>query len=234
MTSKVEHERAPLNRRLVVDAALAIADREGLEAISIRRLGRELGVTPMALYRYVASKEELLGSIGERVFEEFELPPDKAAPWQTQLRELARSFRKLLVAHPAVAALSSAHPTEKISDNGLRVVEDTLRVLRLAGFSAQESALLETECERFVLGLVMIETGGGPPHAQEKDDAQARELYASLSALPKDMFPNVVEAAAYLCKHSDPDWAFEFALDVIIGGFEKLLEREDKRPAATG
>ncbi|MGZ4358766.1 MAG: TetR/AcrR family transcriptional regulator C-terminal domain-containing protein [Gaiellaceae bacterium] len=225
MTVEAKSERAPLTRRAVVEAALAIADAGGLEAISFRRLASELGVTPMALYRYVDGKEALLYGIAERVFEEFELPAETAGDWRDQLRVLGHSFRRLLVAHPAVAALFTLHPADVLSPNAARVIEVVLGVLRQAGFSPEEAALLESELERFVLALVMLETGGGPPASEEELQAHVRELRARLAMLPPDEFPHMLEAAPYFCKDSDPDWAFEFALDLMIGGLERLLEQ---------
>src|SRR5579871_3406121 len=101
-------KRKTLNRATIVAAALARADADGLEAVSFRRLAADLGVTPMALYRYVASKDELLVGVMDAVFAKFDLPPDPNADWRDQLRDLARTFRRLLLSHPAAAKLGFA------------------------------------------------------------------------------------------------------------------------------
>jgi TetR/AcrR family tetracycline transcriptional repressor len=225
MTIETQSERLPLTRRAVIEAALAVADEGGLEAISFRRLASELGVTPMALYRYVDSKEELLLGIADRVFEEFELPSEEVTDWREQVREMGRAFRRLLVAHPAVAALFSLQPKDVMAPSAMRVIEAALGVLRRAGFSAAEAALLESELERFVLALVVLETGGGPPLPQEHVDAHARALRAQLAMLPPEEFPNMLESAPYVCEHPHADEAFELALELIVGGLEKLLEQ---------
>jgi TetR/AcrR family tetracycline transcriptional repressor len=214
--------REPLTRHALIEAALRIADSEGLEAVSLRRVARDFGVTPMALYRYVDSKEGLLAGISEHVLGEFELPSEETGDWREELRALARSFRRLLVAHPAVAALFSLHPPEIITPNGWRIVEIVLRTLREAGFPPREAALLEDECERFVLALVMLETGGRP--RESKLGAHVEEVRAQLAKISPEEFPNVAEAIPFITKHPDPDWAFELALDLIIGGLERLLE----------
>ena len=218
-------ERKTLSRKALIHAALALGDSEGLEAISLRRLARELGVTPMALYRYVDSKEGLLAAIAEHAFDEFELPADNDDDWREELKAVARSFRRLLLAHPTVAALFSSHPAE-ISENGARIVEVVQDVLRRAGFPPQEAALLESECERFVLGLVVLEMGGGPQLCPFNPKAHSQEARAKLALLPAKEFPNLLEALPYFNECKNADWAFEFALDLIVGGLERMLEKE--------
>jgi AcrR family transcriptional regulator len=226
MKPSTKKGRAALTRRAVVEAALASADAGGLKAVSFRHLAAELGVTPMSLYRYVDSKEALLEAIADRVFEELELPAGDSADWREQLRQLAHSYRRLLLAHPAVAALHSA-ATPPLSLNAARAVEAFLRTLSRAGFSAQEAALLEIQFETFVLAHVMLETGGGtPPPSHEERSARTREIRARLLTLPPDEFPHLVEAATYLSEAPDPDWAFQLGLDLLIGGFEKILNSE--------
>jgi TetR/AcrR family transcriptional regulator, tetracycline repressor protein len=217
-----------LTRRAVIEAALASADAGGLKAITFRRLAAQLGGTPMSLYRYVHSKDALLDALADRVFEEFEVPTDDSADWREQLSGLARSFRRLLIAHPAIAALRTA-ASPPLSDNQARAVEVVLRTLSRAGFAPQEAALLEIELETFVLAHVMLETGGGtPPPSDTERKAQIREIRARLLTLPPEQFPHIVEAAAYLSEPPDPDWAFDLGLELLIGGFEKILERDGR------
>jgi AcrR family transcriptional regulator len=229
MATELQNERKTLSRRAVIEAALTIGDTEGLEALSLRRVGRELGVTPMALYRYVESKEALLAAVAERVFEEFELPAGSDDDWRAEMRAIAHSFRNLLLAHPTVTALFSSYPAE-ISQNGARVVEVVLGVLRRAGFPPKEAALIEGECERFILGLVVLETGGGPKlcpfHAKA---GHSHDAAAQLAQLPEEEFPNLLEALPYFDECRDADWAFEFALDLIVGGLEHQLEAVGSR-----
>jgi AcrR family transcriptional regulator len=224
VATELNNEHKTLSRRTVIEAALALGDKEGLEALSLRRVARELGVTPMALYRYVDSKEGLLGAIADRAFEEFELPAGSDEDWRVDLRALARSFRRLLVTHPTVTALFSSHPAE-ISQNGARVVEVVLGVLRRAGFPPQEAALIESECERFILGLVVLEMGGGPQLCPFKPGTpHSHKAAAELALLPANEFPNLLESLPYFDECHDADWAFEFALDLIVGGIEHQLE----------
>jgi len=224
VATELNTERKTLSRRAVIDAALALGDKEGVEAVSLRRLARELGVTPMALYRYVDSKEGLLAAIADRAFEEFELPAEGEGDWREEIKALGRSFRQLLLTHPTVAELFSSKPAE-ISQNGARVVEVVLGVLKRAGFRPQEAALIESECERFILGLVVLEVGGGPQLCPFKPGTpHSHEAAAKLALLPPDEFPNLLESLPYFDECHDADWAFEFALDLIVGGIEHQLE----------
>src|SRR6185312_7614306 len=186
MDAKTKPIRPTLTRDLVVDTALAIADAQGLEAVSFRRMATEFGVTPMALYRYVESKDELFGAIVDRAFDEFELPRDRTAAWQDQLRELARAFRRVLLAHPAAAALYFVKADTQ-SFSGLRIVEVVLDVLVAAGFGDDEAALIEGDLERTVLGLVLFETRRASLWAStEEQDARMREMRGRLMALPPE------------------------------------------------
>jgi TetR/AcrR family tetracycline transcriptional repressor len=225
MATKPKQIRPVLTRELVVDTALAIADAHGLEAVSFRRIATEFGVTPMALYRYVESKDELFGALVDRAFDELELPADGDADWRDQLRDLARAFRRVLLAHPAAAALYFVKADTQ-SFSGLRIVEVVLGVLSRAGFKGDEAALLEGVLERTVLGLVLFETRRASLWTSvEEQEARMREMRARLLTLPPQDFPRVVATADILCGMTDPDAAFEFAIDLLIGGVETLLAR---------
>lgn len=232
VTAEAQSERKALSRQTVLEAALKLGDSEGLEALSVRRLARELGVTPMALYRYVESKDDLLEGIVELAFAEFELPPE-SGDWRDEMRALARSFHDLLVGHPAVTALFSMHPSDSdsISQNGAHIVEVVLGVLRRAGFPPREAALIEGECERFILGLVVLEITGGPQPCPFNPKATQNKGHIGFELLPPEEFPNLLEALPYLSKHHDHCWAFDFALDLLVGGMEHML---DKQPWTSG
>jgi AcrR family transcriptional regulator len=224
MTSFARSERVALTRETVVEAALARADLEGLEALSFRRLAADLGVTPMALYRYVSSKEELLAGMGELAYGEFELPGGPTGDWQEQLRELARAYRLLLLRHPAMVEIER-HGLGSPSAAGLRVIEVLLALLRRAGFSVQEAAALHDRLARFVVALVVLEKEGPDGRAPDEQERVDRELRARLQQLPPEEFANVIEATEYLCRPAEPVAAFELAIDLMIGGLESLLAR---------
>jgi AcrR family transcriptional regulator len=152
---------ARLDRERIVSAAIALAEEAGLEAVSLRRVADRLGVTPMALYRHVASKEDLLDAMADRLYGELDLPaPDE--PWWDALAGLARSTREALLARPWSVPLFArplAGPHGRALDEALR---DSLLG---AGFSAGEAAELHDQLSGMTFALVAPELAGTPNRA---------------------------------------------------------------------
>src|SRR3712207_5148481 len=128
--------RVTLTPRAVVEVALTLAESGGLEALPIRRLAKELGVTPMALYWHFRGKDELLDGMDARIFEEVDLSVDASAAWQEQLRALLGSMLGVLRAHPSAAILLSTRTAS--CEGSLRATEVALDSLRRGGFSPTE------------------------------------------------------------------------------------------------
>jgi AcrR family transcriptional regulator len=148
---------ASLDLEAVVDAAVSLADDAGLDAVSVRRVAARLGVTPMALYRYVESKDELLDAMADRLYEGLTLP-DPDAEWWHGLAELARSTRRVLLARPWAAPLF-ARP---LSGPHAHAVDEALRgAIRNAGFSEAEARELHDQLSNMVFALVAPELHGG-------------------------------------------------------------------------
>jgi AcrR family transcriptional regulator len=141
----------------VVEGALALADAEGLGAVTIRRLAKELGVTPMALYWHFRSKDELLAGVTAKIFEEIDLSVDASATWQEQLRALLGSMVGVLRAHPSSAILLSTRTVS--SEGGLRAPEVALDVLGRGGFSPTEATQIARHALTTVVNLVSGEPG---------------------------------------------------------------------------
>jgi AcrR family transcriptional regulator len=145
-----------LDVEVVVDTALGLADDLGLDSVSLRRIAGRLGVTPMALYRYVDSKESLLDALAERLYAELELP-DGSGDWWDGLMRLAHSTRRLLLAHPWAAPLFGrplAGPHGRALDDALQ------QELRRAGFTAAEARELHDQLSNIVFALVAPELHG--------------------------------------------------------------------------
>jgi AcrR family transcriptional regulator len=145
-----------LDLEAVVDTALALSDDDGLERTSLRRVASRLGVTPMALYRYVEGKEALLDEMADRLYAAVTLP-QPADDWWEGLAKLARSTRSVLLAHPWAAPLFArplAGPHARALDAALN---DTLR---RAGFAAAEARELHDQLSNMVFGLVAPELAG--------------------------------------------------------------------------
>ena len=211
-----------LDRAKVISAALAIADVEGLEALSFRRLATHFQVTPMALYRYVESKDALLDGIGDLVLEQLELPdPTETRDWRDELRASARSFRALLVAHPAAARIFHGRPL--VTPAGMRVANEMLGLFARAGFSSEEGVLRYQQVVRFVLSLIMLETSTDPAVAAADRAEQERVRRLTFETLPRDRYPHLVAAAACLAAPLDADAMFESGLDLIVDGLERAL-----------
>jgi AcrR family transcriptional regulator len=131
--------RRNLTRDRVVTAALALVEREGLEALTMRRLGQELGVEGMALYTHVRSKDDLLDAVGERVLADLDLDFDRDAPWQERIRRGAFAWAGLQERHPRAFPLlfRSGLRTDAVT----QLTEELLDALRVAGFDERGAAL---------------------------------------------------------------------------------------------
>ena len=121
----------------MVGRAIALADAEGLDALTIRRLAQELGVTPMALYWHFRNKEELLTGLADQFWSEIDTDVDEAAPWAAQLRALLESLVGVLRTHPSASQLLVAG--EKQAPAALEATEVTLEVLRRGGFDPRHA-----------------------------------------------------------------------------------------------
>jgi AcrR family transcriptional regulator len=219
MTSK-----PPLSKAAVVDRALKLADADGLEALTIRKLAADLGVTPMALYWHFRSKEELLDGVAERVWGEIDVNVDTSAPWSDQLRGLLESLVSVLRAHPSAPKLLSEH--EKQIEAAYRATEVTLTVLRDgAGFDPVQASEIAHNTLWTGLMLVMSEVGfdAGAAGAERAEEMRTRRV--KLAMLPPEIYPHVVECAVPLTACEDPDFHYRLGIDVFIAGVEALAAR---------
>jgi TetR/AcrR family transcriptional regulator, tetracycline repressor protein len=208
---------AKLSKAAVVERALALADELGLEALTIRRLAQELGVTPMALYWHFRSKERLLAGLGDRVWAEIDVDIDPAAGWPAQLRGLLESLVQMLRAHPSASQLLLAG--EKMhGEASIMATETTLAVLRRGGFSPEQASEIARSALWTALALVMSEPGFDPAGTPEERTELMRQSRIRLAMLPPDRFPCVVEAAGPLTACDDPDFHYQFGIDLFIAG----------------
>jgi TetR/AcrR family transcriptional regulator, tetracycline repressor protein len=216
--------RVTLTPQTVVERALVLADSEGLEAVTIRRLAKELGVTPMALYWHFRSKDELLDGMAARLFEEVDLSVDASARWQDQLRALLGSMLGVLRAHPFSAILLSTRTAS--SEGSLRATEVVLDILGRGGFSPAEA----TQIARHALSTVTNLVSGEPgvvvrEESGEMIDAR-RRARLFLESLPPERYPHLVESAGPLSEGVDPDIYFAFGLDLLLAGIEAMAVRK--------
>jgi TetR/AcrR family transcriptional regulator, tetracycline repressor protein len=216
-------ERTRLTRAAVVDRALAVADAAGLEALTIRKLATQLGVTPMALYWHFRGKDELLEGLAERLWSEVDLTVDQSAPWPEQLRRLLLSLLTVLRAHPAASQLLARHDIVK-SEAGLNAVEVTLELLRTAGFSPQEASAVARSTLWTGLMLVMSEPGIVVLDDAERTESQ-RKKQVTMATLPPSRYPRAVECAIPMTACDDPEQHYRFGVDVFIEGVAAIAAR---------
>jgi AcrR family transcriptional regulator len=216
-------DKPQLSKAAVVERALKLADTDGLEALTVRKLAKELGVTPMALYWHFRSKEELMEGLAERIWSEIDLTVDPSAPWPDQLRGLLLSLIDVLRAHPSGSWLLSDY--KGTNEHGLRAMEVTLGVLRDgAGFGPSEASEIARLALWTGIMLVLSENGFDPGKSLAERDEENRVKMVTLSTLPPTLYPRVVEHARELTDCGSPELHFRLGADVFIGGIVAAAE----------
>lgn len=215
--------REPLNRERILEAALRLVDRDGLDGLSMRKLAHELGVEAMSLYNHIPNKAAILNGILERVMSEFDLPEDEGLHWTHRIRAMARTFRQILKRHPGVIPLFGEHREPVLLPSVLRPVEVALDILRRAGLSGEATAHALHTLESYTMGYVLMEVGGLllAEHAQREGHPVAAEM---ARMLPPGELPRFAEMLPLLMA-CDPDTEFEHGLDLILAGLQARLER---------
>ena len=216
--------RVSLTPQTVVEGGLALADTEGLEAVTIRRLAKDLEVTPMALYWHFRSKDELLDGMAARLFEEVDLSVDASVTWQAQLRALLCSMVSVLRTHPSIAVLLSTRTAS--SEGSLHATETMLDILGRGGFSPTEATQIARHALSTVTNLVSVEPGVvvRGESGEAMDGRRCARLF--LESLPLERYPRLVEASTPLSEGVDPDTYFAFGLDLLLAGIETMAARK--------
>jgi len=204
-------QREKLTRGRVIETALALMDDEGLEAVTMRRVGRELGVEAMSLYNHVEDKEDLLDGICECVMSGFRFP-EPAEDWAENVRRGARAWRDLLKQHPNVTQLFAERHGAVRTAGSLLPMEFALRVLRGGGLSARDAVLAFQAFGGYIEGSVMMTSSKMPGHHHE---TALEEAFSHADAA--QTLPNLAEALPYF-EHADEDEQFEFGLDLLVEG----------------
>jgi TetR/AcrR family transcriptional regulator, tetracycline repressor protein len=215
--------RARLSKRAVVDRALKLADADGLDALTIRKLAQDLGVTPMALYWHFRSKEDLLEGMAEQVWGEIEVNVDPSVPWWAQLQGGLESLLRVLRAHPSAPQLLLEH--EKRNEAALRATEAALAILRGAGFDPVYAAEIARSTLWTGITLVMSEAGYKPELSDEERTEWNRRSQLELAMLPAARYPHLVECAAPMA-NCDPDFHYRLGVEMFIAGVRAMAERQ--------
>jgi AcrR family transcriptional regulator len=205
----------PLTRDRVLRAAVDLADREGLGALTMRALGGELGFEAMSLYKHVASKEAILDGIVELVLGEIEIPSGET-DWKEAMRRRARSARAVLSRHSwAIGLLEARGP---MGPTALRYLDAILGNLRSAGFSIENAAHAFSLLDSYVYGYVIQETS--MPMATSEEMTESAGSILERAAM--DEYPHLVEVAEHARVHGYSfDTEFEFGLELILDALER-------------
>lgn len=216
------HRRAPrqtLGRERIVDAALDIAERDGLQALSMRALANALGVVPMATYRHFANKGDLVDAVLERVASQIPIPPT-GAHWRATAEALAQGLRRGLLAHIRLVEAVVARPS--LGPSAIRLAEALYAALRADGFDDREVERATNLVFGYVLGFVGLEA---PRRlAAAADDAAARvtqaDLAAGYSRIASAEIPNTLAlqpTPAEFVSEAQFEWGLAAILDGITG-----------------
>ena len=220
--------RKPLTRERVLDAAVAIADADGIEALSMRKLGQALGVEAMSLYNHVASKGELVAAMVDRVVGEFDLPDDERR-WEAAIRRCAISAHDLLLEHPWACRLALI-PSDMRVVGGPRItyMEWLLRRLREAGFPPEIAYSAYHTLDSHIFGFTLWQLG----HAEAARSTMPGEK--DVSEWARGFIAQMRPSHPYLAEHAEQHLAaapgdgrreFEFGLDLILDGLKRLRRK---------
>jgi AcrR family transcriptional regulator len=225
--SRVVRRRSALTRDQVLDAALRIVDADGVEALSMRRLGAALDRDPMRLYRYAASKDALLDGIVELVLARLAVPAVPGGDWAEGLRRTGHAFRELALAHPHVVPLLVTRPLATplaLRPLGtLRPLEDLLELFVTAGFDERGALHAYRLYMGFLHGHVLNELQERVLDPDETDDL----LRLGLHRLPVREFPRIRALAAELVAY-DGAQELDEGLDVVLAGLERSLRERHR------
>jgi AcrR family transcriptional regulator len=221
MPSGVKAHRGLTTER-VVEAALRVADEEGIESLSLRRLAGVLQVTPMAIYRHVRNKSHLFDLMAERLLEQVDLAPTESAGWQVRLRRLLASYQAVVAAHPAAPLLLS-RPV--VSPTVPRTTEALLAIFRSAGFDAAQSARVLQVISGMLVGPA-IHRATWAAASRDRPQDSARQQ-ASMEALSADAFPLLSAAEQFMDWSASAD-ADRLTIDLLVGGLEVLAGQQNR------
>ena len=209
--------REPLTRERVLEAAVKLADQGGIESLSMRKLGQELGVEAMALYYHFASKDEVLDGSVDLVFSEIDLPAS-GADWKTAMRQRAVSVRDVLSRHRWAIGLMESRTNPGPAN--LRHHDAVIGSLRSAGFDMETAAHAYSLLDSYIYGFALTKMNL-PFGTSQEIAAMAQSM---LRPSPLDEYPNLVEMLTEHAMKPGYDYGdeFEYGLDVILDGFERV------------
>jgi len=212
--------RPRLNRERVLQAGIALADDAGIEALSMRKLGEQLAVEAMSLYKHVANKDDLLDGMVDDVFAEIDNAADEQN-WRATMRRRAASVRQVLKRHPWALPLmqSRTNPGPSTLSN----LDSLIGVLRGAGFSIVLTAHALSVIDAYIYGFA-IQEKALPFDTEERSTEVVQQI---LAAMPADEWPHLVEFSREHVLKPGYDYGqeFEWGLDLVLDGLERARKR---------
>jgi len=212
--------RRALTRERVIEAATALADAIGVDALTIRKLAAELDVKPMTIYHHVANKEAIIDGMVDSVFDEIDLPPTDT-DWKTAIRQRTASARQVLARHPWAAPLMESRTTPGPAT--LRHHDAVLGCLRDGGLSIEMTAHAYAMIDAFVYGFALQEASLPATSGDELADL-AQSMTA---AMPDGDYPNLIEFTTEHVLQPGYDFGreFDFGLDLILDGLDTMSNK---------
>ena len=235
--------RRGLTREAIVARALEIGTADGLDAVSLRRLASEFGVTPMALYRHVRDKQDLINAMTEVVLVDLDVTVgfEPTMSWTERARRAMLNYKEQMDARPLALPLSIAYTGEN-PVAFWRMLEALLDILLDAGFARRQAIVLIRVVSNLLAGYLLLLRQDATSDAVRLDPLQLdllrRRIELAQLSLPRDEFPNLVESASDMADVwlSDPDRWWRDTVDLITFGLERVLvrHRAERRPPEAG
>jgi AcrR family transcriptional regulator len=214
--------RRQLSRDAIVEAALKVVDRDGVDALSMRRVAAELGTGAASLYWHVRNREELINLMIDDVARSIELPEPDPARWKEQLKDVGRSMRRSLLAHRDLARATMGRIP--LGPDIFRLGEWVYGLMRDAGIPDRTVALTIDLFSLYIGAVAMEEADFRAPGADTTGDESIAMYRDYMKSLPPEAFPHTIELADLIVE-GDPDDRFEFGLDVLIEGLAATSEK---------
>jgi AcrR family transcriptional regulator len=217
-----EQSRVPLNRQRVLAAAVALADQGGVDALSMRKLAQELGVVPMALYKHVANKDELLDGMIDVVVSEID-PPPSGTDWKTAIRQRVLSARRALRRHPWASQVieSRTNPTPAV----LAYMDSIIGTFRAGGFSIDLTHHAMHAMGSRLLGFSQELFDDSVDLDPEATAVMVQQLAGTYPYITQLVMAITHDQASVVGPGCDDQFEFEFALDLLLDGLERLRDR---------
>lgn len=208
-----------LTKERICQTAMSIADEQGLDSLSMRKLAKELNVEAMSLYHHVKNKDEIFGGMVEEIFRKIVIP--EQGDWKTRIRQKAEITRKVMLGHPWALGLMDSQ-----GEPGLATLEHHNKVLGIfksGGFSIRDAAHAFALIDSYVYGFVLQEMSLPFQNSSETQDV-ATDI---MEQMPTDIYPHLAELVSEQVLQKDYKFAdeFDFGLELILEGLERVCSQ---------